>query len=241
MSTPNKSLPEVAKHTHFSMCSHPEYKRKHPLPTHWPPHPTLSAPAHPPLPIQPRSAGVSANRPQWVTAGREERWGCHEDRLETLETTLGKVNMIQSLYTKSLTCTHTITCCHCVLPDNRPPGTHTHAVAQGQWSTWWRQTSGIRAGQMTKPSEILHTSSARRESVCEVIAWLHPLLDHQQQSPAHCIYNEQHGEYRVWTSPSLLVISVTASWMGVTRVFPRSWVTDEPVLDEAFASKEPGK
>lgn len=110
MSTPRKSLPEVAKHTHLSVCSHPEYKRKrllnHPLtPTPHPITPAHHCPSSPTL--KPRSSGVNANRPQWVTAGRrEERWGYCESRkgeegLETLETTLGKVNMIQPPCTNS--------------------------------------------------------------------------------------------------------------------------------------------
>lgn len=94
------------------MCSHPEYNRKHPLPTHWPPHRT---PSPPPTTTHP----VQVHRPQWVTAGRrEERWGCcarheGEEGLETLETTLGKVNMIHP-HTHTHKCTHwpaAIVCC----------------------------------------------------------------------------------------------------------------------------------
>lgn len=76
-----------------------------------------------------------------------------EEGLETLETTLGKLDMVQTL---AHTQTHT----------HRPPGTRTRAPAtRSVVDLVMADMGGLGPARMTAPSEMLHTTSAR--SVCD--------------------------------------------------------------------------
>lgn len=164
MSTPSSSLPGVAKHTHLSVCSHPEYKRKHPLPTHWLLHSQPVSPCKPGLRVW-----VLTDYCESLQAwGRRGEGAVNDTRMRS-GWRHWKPPWEKWIWFNHHTQTHkhthwpeAIVCC--MKTGHVAP---TYAVAQVSGQLGDGRHWGLGLVRWRQLSEILHITSARRKRECE--------------------------------------------------------------------------